>query len=146
MLLITWNEMHFNTSTVKSLERQHQISRRNYVNGMSKILVLPNTHLDEKNVKGQGERFSQTSGIILNIKRKARNTILSCNIEWYSTNQDQLQKRVGKTLFLDPLAMNVFFFTMAQAFEEWKWIYGPDENLKEWKSAIYSSSNNQHCG
>lgn len=41
-----------------------------------------------------------------------------------------ITKEGKKILFLDPLAMNVFFFTMDQAFEEIKWIHDPDENLK----------------
>lgn len=74
----------------KSLERQHQNSRWNYVNGKSNILVLPNAHLDAKNARGRGDVFSQTSGIIQNIKRKARNSEIfhatSNNIQLTKTN------------------------------------------------------------
>lgn len=61
----------------------HQNSRQNYANGKPKILVLPNTqNLDAKNARRRGELFSRTSGIILNIKRKATTN----NVQQTKTN------------------------------------------------------------
>lgn len=108
-----WNYAfnHINLNNWNICKIHHQNSRQNYANGKPKILVLPNTHLDAKNASGWGELFSQTSGIILNIKGKAKNSDIFWQI-WKNNNNIQLINKLQyerrKNLFLDALTVNVF--------------------------------------
>lgn len=119
--------MRFIASTLKSLERQHRNSRRNYAYG--KFDILANTHLDAKNAKGWGELFSRTSGIIPNIKRKTKIHHATSDKTYQTKTND---KRDWKNSVLGSTGYEWFFFFFAvdQAFDELKRINGPDENLK----------------